>query len=519
MNFVLDFGVKSALALGLAFLFGLALRRASASILYALWTCALAAVLILPLVSWIGPRWNIEPSVARRATLGEQQARPSVAVVVQAKRPVASPDWLKIVWLSGMAAMLLRILAGHWRTRSLFRGAEPLEDPLAERIAARIGSRGRSIVLKRTTATDVPLSYGLFRSTVLLPGGADHWTQERRGVVLAHEMIHARRLDSLWGLLAQASLAVNWFNPLAWLAAREFRREQERSCDDAVVMAGTDSTAYAAHLVELARSIAIPEPALGMAERFDLEGRVHALLDARRARREVSRTLCAEMLVMALALMVPLAVIHAQPGAGSIAGTVYDPSGAVVPHATVRIKSTSGPNEGFAQASAAGQYKLQNIAPGEYLLKAISPGFALYQKTIKVEAGSGATLDVSLTLGDVTESVEIVGKKPQQAAPINRTPQRIRVGGNVQAVKLISKVNPAYPEDAQAEGVEGTVLLKAVISKDGGLLSVTSVSNGVDPRLVRAAMAAVPLWRYQPTLLNGEPVEVITTIAVIFRLN
>ena len=89
----------------------------------------------------------------------------------------------------------------------------------------------------------------------------------------------------------------------------------------------------------------------------------------------------------------------------------------------------------------------------------------------------------------------------------------------MQPVKLISKVNPAYPADAQAEGVEGTVLLRAVVSKDGSLLSIKSISNGVDPRLVSAAKAAVPLWRYEPTLLNGEPVEVLTTIAVTFRLN
>jgi hypothetical protein len=82
MNFVLDFGVKSALALGLAFLLALALRKASASVRYALWTCALAAVLLLPLVSWIGPRWNFD----RGATVHQaqqRQVRPSVAVVVQ----------------------------------------------------------------------------------------------------------------------------------------------------------------------------------------------------------------------------------------------------------------------------------------------------------------------------------------------------------------------------------------------------------------------------------------------------
>jgi protein TonB len=61
------------------------------------------------------------------------------------------------------------------------------------------------------------------------------------------------------------------------------------------------------------------------------------------------------------------------------------------------------------------------------------------------------------------------------------------------------------------------VLLRAVVSKTGSLLHVTPISD-VDQRLISAAVAAVSLWQYQPTLLNGEPVEAITTITVQFRL-
>jgi len=67
--------------------------------------------------------------------------------------------------------------------------------------------------------------------------------------------------------------------------------------------------------------------------------------------------------------------------------------------------------------------------------------------------------------------------------------------------------------------VEGTVLLRAVISESGSLLSIVPVNNSVDQRLVAAAIGAVSHWQYQPTLLNNEPVEVITTITVSFRLN
>jgi TonB family protein len=66
--------------------------------------------------------------------------------------------------------------------------------------------------------------------------------------------------------------------------------------------------------------------------------------------------------------------------------------------------------------------------------------------------------------------------------------------------------------------VEGLVVLNAVIGTDGGLMSITPVNSLVDPALAQAALDAVRLWRYQPSMLNGVPVEVVTTITVNFRL-
>jgi TonB family protein len=568
MTFLIDFGVKAALALGIAFLIALVLRRASSSIRYAMWTCALAGVLVLPLASWVVPRWNIDRSEWRHATTADVEQTPATSVIVVARRTAPALPWPAIIWIAGAIAMLARVGVGHWRVRSLFGKAEKLRDSrwleLMEQTAASIGYR-RALTLKRSTATDVPLSYGLLRATVLLPGESEYWTEERRRIVLAHEMIHARRLDAAWGLVAHCALAVNWFNPLAWLAVRQFRKEQERSCDDAVVAAGTECTVYAAHLVDLARSVAIPEPALGMAERFDLEGRVHALLDSSRRRTTASRKVCAVMFTAAMVAIVPLAAVRAQSTSkpqvdepvplknyevsnkevalskpvrrspahehsvaseepqttspASIGGSVYDPSGAIVPGATVSLKNMKAANEEQARADAGGKYKVQSIPEGEYLIKVTAPGFATYQKTLSLETGKPEAMDVHLMIGEVKEAVEIAAKRGQAPAPAANTVPRVKVGGMVQAANLISKVNPAYPPDARAEGIEGTVLLRAVISKDGSLLHVIQVSSGVDPRLVSAAMAAVPLWRYQPALLNGEPVEVITTIDVTFRLN
>ncbi len=90
-------------------------------------------------------------------------------------------------------------------------------------------------------------------------------------------------------------------------------------------------------------------------------------------------------------------------------------------------------------------------------------------------------------------------------------------GGAVQAAKLVNKVQPVYPPLARQTRISGTVRLHALISKSGSVESLEVISG--HPLLVRAAMDAVQQWRYQPTLLNGEPVEVDTTIDVIFSLN
>jgi protein TonB len=93
----------------------------------------------------------------------------------------------------------------------------------------------------------------------------------------------------------------------------------------------------------------------------------------------------------------------------------------------------------------------------------------------------------------------------------------LRVGGNVQAANLIKKVTPAYPTLAKSARIQGTVRFTAIIGKDGTIQNLQLVSG--HPMLVASATEAVKQWVYKPTLLNGEPVEVITQIDVNFTLS
>ena len=96
-------------------------------------------------------------------------------------------------------------------------------------------------------------------------------------------------------------------------------------------------------------------------------------------------------------------------------------------------------------------------------------------------------------------------------------PQRIRISQGVTKGLLIHREEPTYPPLARAARVQGEVVLSAVIDTNGQIQNLQLVSG--HPMLVPAAITAVKQWRYKPYLLNGQPVEVETTITVIFTLS
>ena len=242
----------------------------------------------------------------------------------------------------------------------------------------------------------------------------------------------------------------------------------------------------------------------------------------------------------------------AQPLILTISGAVFDPSGARVPGAIVSVKDKQIGERAasavtFDQTAATddvGEFSFNGLAPGHYVLEVIKPGFAVYRQPLEVKPESVVyqdknyvlrpglsfstktetrvtqpSLNIVLMPGEVLENVEVtaLGQPGSAASSRSSGPRRIRVGGLVQATKLVEQTKPQYPESARAKGIQGVVLLQAVISKEGEPLSL-KVLNSPDPALSDAAMAAVQQWRYEPTLLNGEPIEVVSTIAVRFHL-
>ena len=123
-------------------------------------------------------------------------------------------------------------------------------------------------------------------------------------------------------------------------------------------------------------------------------------------------------------------------------------------------------------------------------------------------------LQVSVT-PDLQISIAPAGALGQHAQAAE--PKKIRVGGNVQQNKLLVQTHPVYPPEAKAARIQGTVTLEATIGKDGKIENLQVLSG--EPVLATAALDAVRSWQYSTTLLNGDPVEVVTNIDVNFTLS
>ncbi len=350
--------LKATLVLLLAWGAAAGLRRGSAATRHLVWTAAVAGLLALPLAALALPGWRAgvprlfpEPSVQAlpaegRATPSGPGAAPAAPddAVGRASSPAARPGgaagapaavggWLLALWAAGALTQLARVLAGVAGVRRLAGDADPVHDPgwnsLARELSGTLGLR-RPVRLLRSRHGAMPLTWGTLRPAVLLPAGADGWGPDQRRAVLLHELAHVVRRDCLVQTLALLARSLFWFHPLAWLAVGRLRTEREMACDDRVLRAGVAPTAYASHLLEVARSCRAPRlagaAAVAMARPSQLEGRLLAVLDAERERREPSLRVRQAAGVIALVLFLPLASLRAgdaapaqQPGGGAAA--------------------------------------------------------------------------------------------------------------------------------------------------------------------------------------------------------
>jgi beta-lactamase regulating signal transducer with metallopeptidase domain/tetratricopeptide (TPR) repeat protein len=344
VRFGLDVVVKATVLFALTAAALFLLKRSSASVRQLVASLGLAGALALPAVSLLAPRWEVplfrdpvpetaptlEDLASRPApVVGDSAAAPKFETIIEKEVPAtaeaasadapravetwptsdvepiesapkrpSSPVWWMIgvlaLWTAGTLLSAARIVFGSVRIAGIRAEASEADEhwsAMAAELSGRLGL-ARPVRLFFSAHVAVPVTAGLRHPMILLPEGARRWNDERRRVVLLHELAHVRRADWVALLVGQAASAVYWFHPLAWSTRIRMQKDCERACDDLVLASGTRPSVYAAHLLSIIRSLRLSGqralPAVAMAHRSYWDGRMRAILDPVIVRKGVS---------------------------------------------------------------------------------------------------------------------------------------------------------------------------------------------------------------------------------------
>lgn len=541
MTTLLDAAVHATLLASLALVAVRAMPRASAALRHAVLAASVMAIAVAPLATLVLPAWtpwtNVESAASdRRITAAATPQSPAAVSVVApddeatARASPASTLWLTLmgIWLAGIAVTASRLVHALARLRRVRKDAIACADL---HLRASVASAADTVGLTRpptvllTPHGDLMATWGLVRPSLVLPMQAVAWPHDRLSAVLVHECAHIRRRDWLIHLGAEAVRCVHWYNPVVQLACRSLRFESERACDDVVVDAGTAPARYAEHLVAIARDARPPRVpsamAMSIAHPPGLERRITAMLNPTLDRRPLTRRAATAVVLATLAVAIPVAAMQSPQAQDDLKGTVYDATGAVVPEVALALEDAAGPTA-TATTDSQGRFDVPAIRAGEYSLTAQRPGFQKLRQTFTLSARPDWDRAIILQLGTVSESIRVAADRKAAAATTTDAPAAptpVRVGGNIRAPMKTHDVKPVYPASMRDAGREGTVALEAIIGRDGLVHSLRVLGAHVHPDFAIAAAEAARQWRFTPTLLNGEPVDVVMNVSVEFSLN
>ena len=343
---------KATVVLSVALVLAWFARRGSAKTLHLLWTTTFAVLLILPVPSLLAPSWDLpilparttpieydlpdetasEPSATANRPTSGRQPNPAAPVPTgympfspraDGSIPLTPASGLFLIWALGCGVGLTSLGVATLRFRKLVRGATPIRDldwirsidVLRQRARVRDDAR-----ILSSAQVSTPMTGGPLRPVILLPASARSWTPGRREMVVSHELVHVRRRDALWRLVACAVGALYWFHPLIWLASRLAAAARERSCDEEVLALGVRPSAYARHLFSLASEITPGPPVLSLpvVQHPHLESRIMSILKLDRPHFSRIRT-CAALAIVGLVGVVAACArpVRMDPAAGS----------------------------------------------------------------------------------------------------------------------------------------------------------------------------------------------------------
>lgn len=458
-------------------------------------------------------------------------------------------NWPATIWIVGALFSLIPVALGHFSVYRIARRAIWQNDEgsihLLQNLCRELGLK-RVPALLVVAEPVVPLTFGLWRPQILLPADYTRWSPLRQRAVLLHELAHIQRRDVLSQLFAKLVTAIWWFQPLCWINCLTLRRESERACDALVLAAGVRPSDYAAQLFEIAHSFSQGQgwssAGITVVRRSELEVRLRAILNPYPISGTKKLFFVALVALAIWSLAASAITLSPQPtnssgdismkrtllsgllssvglSAATISGSLFDPSGAAVSQAKASLYNPETKATAETTTTPDGKFAFDSLPAGQYILRVDKPGFASLFREFNVGADSNLERGLTLKLGTKEETAMTqVTNGERTAYGQSSDPRQVRIGGKVAQANLITKVQPIYPASAKAAHIQGTVDLETVISKDGVPEEIRVVSSP-DDDITQSALEAVRQWRYRPTLLNGEPVEVVTNVIVNYTLS
>jgi murein DD-endopeptidase MepM/ murein hydrolase activator NlpD len=354
IRLALDILIKTTLLLLITYIATRLAAKASAAFRHLLWTLAVIAVLVTPIIGpalphislplfyrdlldmdIVGPTadyqkqiptgdfmaaWLREFGGQALFEFNDQSVKDARLKASASANPEHSPAfrWPEIVlfiWLAGSAVFLVINLFGMHIARRVIRQASDAEQGEKNMgfLLARLLKIKRAIRFLRADSLFAPFTIGLIKAKVVL-NNRKHNDPESVEAVLLHELAHVKRNDVLTQMLARTACVLFWFNPLVWIAARRMMIERELACDDFVLNHGGRPSSYAQQLLELAsvcRPVRRPSWAtVAMARRNHFRERVMSILNPKINRRGAGRVTSIATAMAAMVIILPLAAMQ-----------------------------------------------------------------------------------------------------------------------------------------------------------------------------------------------------------------
>jgi TonB family protein len=534
---------------------------------YAYWRAIGLLCLVLP---WIQPYRQ----VGIRSSSVESAVVNAVAASTRVAGEGVQRDWPLVILSLVAFGVILRLSwlgLGLYKLRALrLAGSTQPAVIVDSDLQHTLGTRAD---IRRAAAVAHPVTFGLLKPLVLLPESLLQQSAEIRRAVVAHELVHVKRRDWTWLVVEEVVVCLLWFHPAVWWLVSRIQLAREEVVDELAILVTGRRKAYIEALLAFADSTSVL-PIAAFARRRHLFRRI-ALV----SKEDVmsSRRIVASCAAMALVVITgswftvsafPLrhiAAVDLQQRAGP--GPVEQRARAVTPenpvprrvHAedpiapqipgvsggTVVVKITIDEVGRIAEARATGLAMRGaglNVSATEDIIGEIdrkvralpaqnaaaarqaAPAFvdaalsSVRQWRYEPPAEGPLTFTVAVNIGATRDVMEFrpAGDAPRAAGAAGAGDNALRVGGGIKPPVKIVDVRPVYPPIAKAANVTGVVILETRIGVDGGVEDARVLRS--IPLLDEAALDAVKGWKFQPTLLNGQPVPIVMVTTINFTL-